>query len=252
MSQNLPLNQQLKALEQLQELDLKIDQLKKNKIVLPVSLKTLEVQLQKSRSLVEAKNTVLGELEKTQRQTRAALDLGKDRMARSNTRLESVKNSQEFQAVSKEIEQLKKMNTSLEEQLKKGDQEVDLIRKEQERFQAEVEKIQTERDAQATLLSSEGGKLDQEIDGLMTERAKFTPQVDTRTLALYDRVRPARKGLGIVPVDGGRCQGCNMMVPPQLYIQVCKNEVIHNCPSCHRIIFVPSAKLPTTGSGVSA
>lgn len=170
------------------------------------------------------------------------MDLARDRMSRSNSRLESVKNSQEFQAVSKEIEQLKKMNTSLEEQLKKGDLEVEGVRKEQESLLAEVTKVQTERDAQAALVSNEGGKLDQEISSYMSEREKFTSQVDRRTLSMYDRVRPARNGLGIVPATGGRCQGCNMVVPPQLFNQICKGVAVHCCPSCHRILYVPNAQ----------
>lgn len=245
MSQQLPLSQQLRALEQLQELDLKIDQLKKNKSVLPVTLKNLEATLQKSRTIADAKKEAWDELEKTQRQTRAALDLARDRMARSNGRLEAVRNSQEYQAVSKEIDQLKKMSASLEEQVKKGDHESDLIRKEQEKLSAEAEKIQSERDVQAALLSSEGGKLEDEIGNLVSQRQQFTSQVDSRTLAMYERVRPARNGIGIAPASGGRCQGCHMVVPPQLYNEVCKGVAVHSCPSCHRILFVPAAQAST-------
>ena len=239
MSQQLPLSQQLKALEQLQELDLKIDQLKKSKGALPLTLKTLDTSLQKARSAADLKKNALNEFDKAQRQTKAAIELGRDRLTRSNSRLEGVKNSQEFQAINKEIEQLKKMSTSLEEQLKKGDQDADAVRKEQDLLNSEVEKLQKERDAQNSLLSAEEGKLDGEINQLTQERAQFTSQVDRRTLATYDRVRVARNGLGIVPASGGRCKGCNMVVPPQLYNEVCRGCAVHSCPSCHRILFVP-------------
>ena len=54
------------------------------------------------------------EVEKVQRQTQAALDLNKDRLARANTKLESVQNSQEFQAANKEIDQLQLMPQSFD------------------------------------------------------------------------------------------------------------------------------------------
>ena len=45
MTQPLPLREQLKALEHLQELDLKIDRLKQNKNALPQALKTMDAGL---------------------------------------------------------------------------------------------------------------------------------------------------------------------------------------------------------------
>jgi predicted nucleic acid-binding Zn-ribbon protein len=239
VSYQFPLSQQTKAMEQLQELDLKIDQLNRTKNGLPLTLKELNSTLNKVRMASEAKQNVLNEMDKTQRQARAALDLGRDRLTRSNGRLEGIKNSQEFQAVSKEIEQLKKMNASLEEQLKKGDQEAEVVKKELEELTATLEKNKVEYEKQSALLSAEGGKLDAEIQALTGQREQYTSQVEKRILSLYDRVRVARNGLGIVPADGGRCKGCNMVVAPQLYNEICRGTALHTCPSCHRILFVP-------------
>jgi predicted nucleic acid-binding Zn-ribbon protein len=141
--------------------------------------------------------------------------------------------------VNKELEQLKKLNLSLEEQSKKSDTETAAIQKELTDITAQLEKSKGERDAQAGLLSGQGSQLDKEIKILMDEREKYTAQVEARLLSQYDRVRGARAGLGFVPALAGRCKGCNMMVPPQLYNEIRKAQVVHACPSCHRILFVP-------------
>ncbi|MCM2324301.1 MAG: C4-type zinc ribbon domain-containing protein [Oligoflexia bacterium] len=239
MTSQIPLAEQIKALEHLQELDLKIDQLKKTKNGLPVALKALEDGLAKVRLAVQLKNNAIEEIEKSQRQTRAALDLNRDRLTRSTSRLEIVKNSQEFQAINKEIDQIKKLNGTLEEQNKKADLEIEAIRKEMAGLNTQLEASQTERDAQAERASSEGGKLESEIQGLLADRVQYSSKVEKRTLALYDRVRVARGGLGLVPAHDGRCKGCNMMVPPQLFNEIRKISAIHSCPSCHRLLFVP-------------
>lgn len=239
MSHKLPLSQQMKALEHLQELDLKIDQLNRNKNGLPLTLKTLKDDLGKAQASVQAQKDVLAEMEKAQRQTKAALELGNDRLARSNSRYEAVQNSQEYQAISKEIDQLKKMNTSLEEQAKKSQQEMDVVSGEISKLGETVAKFQGELDGQMSLLSAEGGKLENEVAVLVQERAQYTSQVEARTLALYDRVRGARNGLGISPAAGGRCKGCNMVVAPQLYNEICRGNTMHTCPTCHRILYVP-------------
>jgi predicted nucleic acid-binding Zn-ribbon protein len=234
-----PIPQQMKAMEHLQELDLKIDHLKKNKNALPEALKALDQAIAKVQTQANIKNAAIAEIDKTQKQTRAALDLNRDRLARSTSRLESVQNSQEYTAVNKELEQLKKLNLSLEEQSKKSDGEVVTIQKELTDINAQLEKSKNEREAQASLLSGQGSQLEKEIQILMDERSKYTGQVDKPLLSQYDRVRGARGGLGFVPALAGRCKGCNMMVPPQLYNEIRKAQVVHSCPSCHRILFVP-------------
>src|SRR5262249_21011802 len=101
--------------------------------------------------------------------------------------------------------------------------------------------FQQERDTQAQALTGQTGKMEEEIDTLMKERGKHSPSVETRILSQYDRVRGARAGLGIVPAVAGRCKGCNMMVPPQQFNEIQRGSTLHSCPSCHRILFVPTA-----------
>ena len=239
MNQPLPLVVQLKNLEHLQELDLKIDSIKKDQSSLPSGLKSMDDSLSKLRHKLELKKNQASETDKIHRQARAALELNQDRLTRSNSKLEGVQNSQEFQAASKEIEQLKKLNLTLEEQDKKALADLEVFQKEVQIITAEFDKIQGERNDKAGVVSGKENQLKTDIFGLLSEREKFSCNVEPRILAQYDRVRGARGGLGIVPALGGRCKGCNMMVPPQLYNEVVRGSTLHACPSCHRILFVP-------------
>lgn len=234
-----PLNEQMKALEHLQELDLKIDQLKKNKAALPETLKTLDQTVAKIQISVNAKTAELGEIEKTQKQTLAAMDMNRDRLARSTTRLEGVQNSHEFTAINKEIDQLKKQSGTLEEQLKKSGTDMDAVKKALEDLGVQLDQVKNDRGAQDGVVSTQNAQLEKDIQSLLSERLQFSSQVDSRTLSQYDRVRHARAGLGFVPAIAGRCKGCNMMVPPQLYNEIRKATQVHACPSCHRLLFVP-------------
>jgi predicted nucleic acid-binding Zn-ribbon protein len=98
VTQPLPLSGQLKALECLQEIDLKIDSLKKNRGGMPAQLKALEEGVLKLKMSVDAKKKAIEDIEKSQRQTQAAQELNRDRLTRANSKLEAVGNSQEFQA----------------------------------------------------------------------------------------------------------------------------------------------------------
>jgi uncharacterized protein len=245
VTQPLSFKEQAKVLEQVQELDLKIDQLKRNRDALPVALRTADQNLTRVKTSVEAKQKAIEEIEKVTRQTKAAMDLNNDRLARSSTRLEGVQNSQEFQAVQKEIEQLKKLNTSLEEQQKKSATDIEAAGKELEVLNGQLAKIQAERDEQSQAVSGQTGDLQGQIDSLSSERNKHAERIEKRILAQYDRIRMARSGIGFVPAIGGRCKGCNMVVPPQLYNEIQRGNHVHACPSCHRILFIPET---TVGS----
>lgn len=244
MTQPASLREQLKALERLQEIDLKIDSLKKNKTALPAGLKALDDSLARTKAQVTLKKNAIAEIEKLHRQTKAAQDLNSDRLTRSSGKLEAVSNSHEFQAASKELEQLRKLALTLEDQIKKYNVEIENGNKDLTTFTVELDKKQTERDEQGAKVSGQDSQINSQIDELSAERKQFTSIVERATLAIYDRVRGARGGLGIVPAVGGRCKGCNMMVPPQLFNEVQKTLTLHACPSCHRILYVPQPEAP--------
>lgn len=241
MSQSsLPLKDQLKALEQLQEIDLKMDRLKGNRDALPALLKNLDEALARVMGTVQARQKALEEIEKSERQTQAAMELNKDRLTRSNQRLEQVANSHEYQAATRELEQLRKAMLSLEDQSKKTKTDAETLRQELTTLQADAEKLRAEREQQAGVVAGQARQFETDLGGLSAEREGFTSRVERRILAHYDRVRLARGGLGIVPTVGGRCKGCNMMIPPQQYILVQRGQELQSCPSCHRILFLPA------------
>ncbi|MEK6705868.1 MAG: C4-type zinc ribbon domain-containing protein [Bdellovibrionota bacterium] len=239
MKQSVPIAEQLKVLESLQESDLKLDNLKKNRATIPPELKALEESLAKTRSLIEAKDAEIAEADKVIRQARAALELNHDRLTRSGSRLELVQNSHEFQAISKEIEQLNKLNASFTEQVKTSEAIIEKIRVELDELSVRLSKDQQERDIQASSVSNHYAQIDTDIGELSKKRAELVSKIDPRVFTQYERVRNARGGLGIVPALNGRCKGCNMIVPPQLYNQVQKSTEIYSCPSCYRMLFIP-------------
>lgn len=234
-----PLRMQLKALEQLQELDLKIDQLKRGCGDLPAVLKDLEAKVAKIQSELAARTQVQSECEKNLRQNQAAQEMNKDRIARSASKLENVSNSQEYQAATKEVDQLKKLELTLAEQAVQIQSEIEKIQKECESIQLRLKEAVAAKDEKASSVDSQVSDLTGQIAALTAERLPFSEQVDKPLLSQYERIRPARGGLGIVPSVGGRCKGCNMVVAPQMNNELARGDVLHQCPSCFRILYFP-------------
>lgn len=245
MNRILSLGEQLRALEQLQALDLQIDDLKRTQRSLPATLKSIEDSLSQLQDSAEVKKKQASELNQSQQQTRAALELNQERLTRAQAKLNEVQNTQEFQAATKEIDQLKKLDHALQEQALRLQEETTAIEMEWLVLDEQVQQLKKERDLQAAMLQGQNQQIQSDMTTLEVGRAQYLSQIEAKVLAQYNRVRIARKGLGIVPALGGRCRGCNMVVPPQLFNEIQRGISLHTCPSCHRILFVPIPSVPS-------
>ncbi len=231
----LPLQQQLQALGRLQEVDLKIEHLKKLKLGHPAQNKERADRLSKLQSGVAAQSQIVATLEKQDRETRAGQELNQDRLTRAAAKLESVADGHQYQAATKELEQLRKVEVVLAGQFLRFSGEFKTASEELAKRSSEFEKLQAECTAKSAELTAEIAKIDQQMAELDQQRQPFATQIEKRIVTQYDRVRGARAGLGAVYATGGRCSGCNMAVPPQLYIQLQKALELLPCPSCMRI-----------------
>jgi predicted nucleic acid-binding Zn-ribbon protein len=222
-------------------LDVKIAGLERKKSSLPEALKELDRQIAALQKNIATKTTERDEIEKGRRQAKAALDLNQDRLSRASGRLENVGNQQEFQAASKEMEQLKKSNEELSKQQTEFTAKIEAIGTEITGFEGQIAALQGDRSKAAQAVEGQVGELDGSLSEVNGQRREKVAGLRKDLVARYDRIRVARGGMGIVPATGGRCNGCNMHLPPQLFNQVQRGEEIHNCPSCHRILFMPGS-----------
>lgn len=239
------IREQLKQLEAVQELDLQVDGLKRDRLAIPAQLKALDAEIERGRVALATKHNLVAEVEKIVRQTRAAIELNEDRAKRATDKLSQVRNGPEYQSAVKEMDQLKRYSTNLAEQLKKAEAELVGARAEVESLTQALEAKRVGRESQAAEFETKSVQFDHQIAELGGRRSTLTVGVDVRVLANYDRVRGARAGLGIVPVVQGRCRGCNMVLAPQFFNQLHKMLEVHTCPSCHRLLFMPEPAAPT-------
>jgi hypothetical protein len=77
------------------------------------------------------------------------------------------------------------------------------------------------------------------LKGLEKREKTITPGLDEEILFKFERIIKNKSGLGIVPIDGGVCNGCHMILPAQYANNVRRGEGIMFCPNCSRILFVP-------------
>ena len=83
--------------------------------------------------------------------------------------------------------------------------------------------------------------IDEAVSEAATRRQSIASQVTGDLISRYELIFSRRGGTAVVEVSGGICQGCYMNIPPQLGNEIIRNEKVHLCPSCQRILFVKPA-----------
>ena len=101
---------------------------------------------------------------------------------------------------------------------------------------SDVETLKTSISSDSDAARARMSEIEATIASLRAERDKLAADVKADVLKRYSSIR-MRRGLAVVSVRNGTCQGCNMNIPPQLFNVLQRGQTIETCPSCHRIIY---------------
>jgi hypothetical protein len=249
------LRDQLKQLEELQTHDAKIQELEQSLKAIPAKLASTELDLVRVESLLTSEGSALKETERYYAEQKGLVTDDEVQVAGAKHKLTQAKNSKEYMAAQREIEQRRESLASREVEIGKLVEAVEakkkLLADRSTDVQALRESIAKDGEAARARMAEIEGK----IAELRVERDKLATAVKPEVLKRYSAIR-MRRGLAVVSVKNGTCQGCNMNIPPQLYNILQRGVTIETCPSCSRIIYweeimkeeAPAAGAPGPGA----
>lgn len=237
------MKEQLALLEQLQEIDNEIDIHEKDLARLPMEVQEIARSLVVIRRDVSELKQKLELAENSLKKREQDLAVEQEKIKRSERRLLGIKNTKEFNALSREIKLGKKVAGEIEESVLGFMNEAEslkkiLDRKESEYGELEQTLVKKKAEAEAT-----GSKAKQRLLKLNSQKEKITVSIEQDYLKRYVTVKKVR-GSAIAEMDNGICAACHMAVPPQLNIRVLKQEELIICPSCQRILYVRQENIP--------
>jgi hypothetical protein len=139
-------------------------------------------------------------------------------------------------AAQREIEQRREALVTREGEITKLNEAVDAKKKLLSDRAGDVEALKASIAKDSDVAQARMAEIQGKIAELRVERDKLATEVKPDVLKRYSNIR-MRRGLAVVSVRNGTCQGCNMNIPPQLYNVLQRGQTIETCPSCHRIIY---------------
>ncbi|KPK98965.1 MAG: hypothetical protein AMJ95_01530 [Omnitrophica WOR_2 bacterium SM23_72] len=231
------LKAQISNLIKLQTIDSEIYALEHEKEAKPQELKALEEAFEQKKQSLAALEKNLLDLQKQRKDKELELASKEEEVKKLQTQLYSLKTNKEYQAMMQQIEGIKADASVIEDKilslLDQADKAKNEVEKERQKLKEE-EKVFLDQKKKAEDRIRE---IDDRLAQLQAQRKQVTPNIAEKILAQYERILKNRDGLAIVSVKNNSCQGCNMLVPPQVINLIKMYERVITCEVCNRILY---------------
>ncbi|MFT4734651.1 MAG: putative nucleic acid-binding Zn-ribbon protein [Algoriphagus sp.] len=233
----LTIADKLESLLKLQEIDSKLDELRKLRGDLPEEVKDLEdevVGIEKRITRFENDHAAIAKEIQNHRLNKADSE---KLIIKYKDQQMNVRNNREFDAISKELE-LQELEIQLsEKRIREGDFKL-------KSKQTEVDDTKEGLEKKKEVLELKKKELDrlviesqEEEEKLLKTSAKQAKKIEERLIKAYSKIRgSAKNGLAVVEVDRGACGGCFNVVPPQRQADIMEKLKIIVCEHCGRIL----------------
>ncbi len=189
------------------------------------------------QSLYEGGKQKVTLLEKKKKDKEKETEDINERIKKIKARASEIKTNKEYQAHLKEIEAIEKERYAIEDEILAIMEAVDAAGKE---LKAEEIKVRAEKDkveAFKKQVEKEMAEAEGELSEKKARRSDIADKIDPDMYNEYMKVLKACGGLAVVEAREEICQGCNMNIPPQMFVEIKKNEEISQCPQCRRILY---------------
>ena len=203
---------------------------------IPALKAELDARLAAERSTLDGIKAGLEGSQKARRQKEGELADLEAKRSKYKGQLMDVKTNKEYTAMLHEIEGVEREIRAREDQILAEMERSEGLGADLKREEEAFRTHQALHKEEAAALEARSRELTGRRDGLAAERDRIAATVPEDALALFHRVAKLR-GSGVAEAREGRCQECHLMLRPQMFVDVKKNEEIVQCPACNRILY---------------
>ena len=226
------------TLLKLQKIDMKTKKLGVYLQGVPVQIKNLDTKLDEYTRNVEDDENLIAELNKKYRTYESDIQLNVGKIEKSQEKLRSVKTNKEYQSSLKEIDDIKAVNSKLEDEMLEFLEQIETAEQSLNENKQLYSRIVDELEDEKNTLIQAAKHGEEDLAGLRSDRAAVVAALGAGLMDIYEyQLMKQGNGIAIVDVKNEVCQGCNMNIPPQMYNELQRDINLKYCPSCERIIY---------------
>lgn len=230
------MREQFQALYELQQLDSQVLEIDRSAGQIPSKITEIEGAVDILRSKLGTSNAALQTMQKEMSDLEGTVTEESAKHRHWKRRLSDIKNSREYQALSREIEQGERQVRDLEDKLLELVQAVEKQEKEVKEQELELRQKEAEVRKRVSDLRNTQTSFKDDAEKATTGRETLAKKVSPRVLKRYETLRSRLGGIAVAIVHDGACSGCNMQLRPQQVVELLRATSWETCPTCHRIL----------------
>jgi uncharacterized protein len=229
---------QIETLVSLQQIEIESLSVKAHLCSISKRLDTLNGNQKELKQRITDETAKIEDLRKLYRSNESDIKQNQVMIKRSQERLNSIKNNREYQALLKEIEELKRTNAATEELMIDFLNQIDDAEKKMVVMQEELQVVENDVLKEQQVVGAESETAEKRLKELDQDRLKMSGKIDADILKLFQKVQSQQvRGNAVVPVQDAVCHGCYVNIPPQMYNELQRCDKLRMCPNCQRIIY---------------
>ena len=232
------MKEQLRLLQQLQDIDTQTKEIRKTIEQVPAQLAPAKQDLEKLAGMLAIERQQLADTETWRAEQEEIVNREEEALKNAKAKLQEAKNARDFGAASREIDNKKRSIHDREQEILKVYEALEVGRAKLATHEEDVAKLRAHVESEEAQFADSLKELEEKAAAAAAGREEVEAAIDKSLLKRYNTVMH-RRGTAVCPVKDGVCQGCHMSLAPQLAIQVARGESIQSCRQCNRLLFVP-------------
>jgi uncharacterized protein len=231
------LKEQLLLLLELQRIDARVQELLAAIEALPARLVPAKRDLARLEAMLQIERDRLAENEAWRKEQEVLIELEDEAIRKAKAKLQNAKNSKDYTAANRELDNKRKSKSEREEEVLKMMEVLERSRAEMQAHEKDVNALREHLKAEDERVKKVVTELEAEARERSSGRDGMVVGIEPRLLDLYERIMKKRGGQAIAAVMNSTCQGCHMAIPPQLNNELAQLSSIANCPRCGRLLY---------------
>lgn len=236
----MPVEDKLKYLYQLQTLLTEIDDIKTLRGELPLEVQDLEDEIEGLRTRIQNAETDVANLRYEINGYKNTIELNNQRKADYEQQLNNIRSNRDYDVITKEIAFVQEDNELCERKKNEAQNEEKAREELLEKSKAELDERLQDLDIKRSELDDIVAETKADEEKLREKAKNLELNIEPRLLQAFKRIRKnCHNGLGIVYVQRDSCGGCFAKIPPQRQLDVRMRKKIIVCEYCGRILIDP-------------
>ena len=229
---------QIDTLVKVQQIEIETGKLKAYLDKVPARISSLEQELETFIRSVEDDEAAIEEFNKQYRAFEADVQLNLAKIQKSQEKLHFVKTNKEYQSSLKEIDDIKTVNSKLEDEMLEILDKIETAEMAIKDRKQHYTQIVDESNREKESIERDTEQREEILVESESKHAAIAAELDAGLLEIFSQVKKKQGDMvAIVAVQDAVCQGCNMNIPAQFYNELQRCDSMKYCPSCFRIIY---------------